>query len=162
MATKQNMVEVTRTVRDAGSAPNGTSKSDYATLAASFPGSPIHAGRITDDSQKKQLFDGVLKNSALSVPDGIFNMMFGGAPDLSTVSYSNPGDPASPFVPNPASSPSGKAADQPAPPEGYGQEPTSTGYGEGPTATAAGRNPSITSARVAGTIGETLSLGSSS
>lgn len=162
MATKQNMVEIEKTSRDKGSATNGVSKSDYATLAASFPGSPILSETVTDQSQKDKFFKNVLKNTALNTPDGIFNLMFGGAPDLSTVTYANPGDPASPFVPNPTSSPSGKPTDQPAPPDGYGVAPTSDGFGEGPTANAPDRNPSVTSAKVASTIGETLTMGRSS
>ena len=58
--------------------------------------------------------------------------------------------------------PSGNASDQPAPPDGYGQEPTSDGYGTGPTANAPDRNPSVTSAKVAATIGQTMTLGKSS
>ena len=161
MSTKQNIVEVARTSRDGGSATNGVSKSDHATLASCFPGSGILNGSITDASQKEKFFN-VLKSTALNVPDGMFNLAFGGAPDLSTVKYSNPGDPASPFVPNPSSSPSGNPSDQPAPPAGYGLEPTRTGFGEGPTANAPDRNPAITSAKVASTIGETMTLGKSS
>lgn len=161
MPTKQNMVEIAKTSRDKGTATNGVSKSDHATLASCFPGSPILSERISDAVQKSKFF-AVLASPALNTPDGTFNMMFGGAPDLSTVAYANPGDPASPYVPNPASSPSGNAADQPAPPAGYGLEPLSDGYGEGPTANAPDRNPAITSAKVAATIGETLTLGSSS
>jgi len=161
MSTKQIIVEVAKTSRDAGTATNGVSKSDHATLASCFPGSGILNGNITDDSQKQKFFK-VLKTSALNTPDGTFNMMFGGAPDLSTVTYANPGDPASPFVPNPTSSPTGNPADQPAPPADYGLKPTSSGFGEGPTADAPDRNPAITSGKVASTIGETLTLGKSS
>lgn len=160
MSTKQNIVEVAKTSRDAGTATNGVSKSDHATLTSCFPGSGILLGTITDQTQKDKFFN-VLKSTALNVPDGIFNLQFGGAPDLSTVSYANPGDPASPFVPNPTSSPSGSPEDQPAPPADYGLEPTSSGFGVGPTANAANRNPAITSAKVAATIGETLTLGKS-
>ncbi len=161
MATKQIMTEIGKTSRDKGSAPNGVSKSDYAALSKCFPGSPILSERISDASQK-QLYLKETLGATIDGNGGVFDLTFGGAPDLSTVSYANPGDPASPWVPNPASSPSGNAADQPAPPDGYGQEPTSDGYGTGPTANAPDRNPSVTSAKVAATIGQTMTLGKSS
>ena len=75
MATKQNMVEIEKTARDKGTATNGVSKSDYATLASAFPGSPILSETVTDQSQRDKFFKNVLKNEALNTPDGIFNLI---------------------------------------------------------------------------------------
>ena len=56
MATKQNMVEIEKTARDKGTATNGVSKSDYATLASAFPGAPILSETVTDQSQRDKFF----------------------------------------------------------------------------------------------------------
>ena len=125
---------------------NGKSTSDTTVLRTAFAGSPIHAGRVTDASQKAELLS-VLENTALVTPDGTFNMTFGDAADLADVETGGGGLPASSFVPNPSSSPSGLPSDQPAPPDGYGQAPSNS-FGTGPTADAPARNPSISSPAV--------------
>lgn len=154
--TPQVVIEIAKTTRDKGSATNGVSRHDTESMQALYPNSPIHANRIDNASQKKILQD-ILDDEALEGGGIKANMQFGDAPDLSTVETGGGGLPASPFVPNPTSSPTGNAVDQPKAPDNYGSEPTSQGYGDGPTADAADRNPSVTSgkvARVAGTIGE--------
>ena len=106
----------------------GMGRSDTGALRTAFAGSPIHSGDYTDAKAKD------------------FDLTFSGAPNLSDVEHGGSGgQPASPYVPNPASSPTGLAADQPAAPDGFGAEARTIGYGSGPTADAADRNPTVTS-----------------
>lgn len=120
-------------------------KSDTGALRTSYAGSPIHSGDYTDAKAKAEMRTLLL--STVTVPgDGDFDLTFSGAPNLGDVAHGGTGgQPASPYVPNPASSPTGLAADQPAAPEGFGAEARTIGYGSGPTADAADRNPTITS-----------------
>ena len=121
-------------------------RSDTSALRTSFAGSPIHSGDYTDDKARAEYR--ALLTSTVTVPgDGDFDLTFSEAPDLNDVpSGGSGGQPASSFVPNPASSPTGLPSDQPAAPEGFGSEVRTVGYGDGPTADAADRNPSVTSA----------------
>jgi hypothetical protein len=114
---------------------NSVSKSDATALSVLFASSPVHAGRINDKTQRTVLL------SALE------SLTFSDAPDLNDVDTGGGGLPASPFVPNPASSPTGLPSDQPAAPDGYGNS-TSNSFGTGPTANSSDRNPSIASQKV--------------
>ncbi len=138
----QIVIGVPKTVRDKGSAPNGVSKSDTQTMQSIYGNSPIHAERITDESVKAMLQEELNK------------FTYTDAPSYEDVPTGGGGLPASPFTPNPSSSPSGKPEDQPAAPDGYGSEPTSEGYGIGPSHNGTSRNPGTSSTRVARTIGE--------
>ena len=154
------VVEIPKTAGSKGSGLNEFSKSDYQTLQSAFPASGIHTEAITNDGQRKKFFDELKSLSTDATGNRIDT--FSQAPDLSSVSYTSAGDPASPFLPNPTSSPSGDPADQPAPPADYGKgAPKSSGYGDGATANAADRNPAVRSKKIAATIGETLTMGKS-
>lgn len=136
---KQTTVEAVTTARDKGS-------SDSSSLKASFPGSPIHNGDMTEESVRADFEDKVLNGQ---VNDGghtfgTFDRDYTDAPDLQTVETGGGGLPASPYVPNPASPGEGSVnpADMPEPPEGFGENPSdSWGTGEGSQA-----NPARTSA----------------
>ncbi len=127
----------------------GGSTSDTASLKSIFAKSPIHADTYGDAEAKAVMLDSL--TGVTTVPglgDVNMNYIHADSPDLRSVATGGGGLPASPFVPNPASSPSGKASDQPAPPEGFGATPTSDGYGNGPTANATKRNPILSARRV--------------
>ncbi len=154
------VVEIPKTAGSKGSGLNEFSKSDYQTLQSAFPTSGIHTEAITNDGQRKKFFDELKKLSTDATGNRIDT--FSQAPDLSSVKYAAAGDPASAFLPNPSSSPSGDASDQPKPPADYGTgSPKSSGYGTGATADAADRNPSVRSKKIFATIGETLTMGKS-
>ena len=119
-------------------------QSDTSALRDAFRGSPIHSGDYSDDKAREVFM--MLLNSTVTVPgDGDFDLTFSGAPNLADVDTGGSGLPASPYVPNPASSPTGLPSDQPAPPDGFGAEARTIGYGSGPTADSSDRNPAITS-----------------
>lgn len=128
------------------------SSSDTASLKSIFARSPIHADTYGDEEAKTIMLNTL--EGAMVVPGlGTVNLSYAGdnvgpLPDLRNVTVGAGGLPASSFVPNPASSHSGNAADQPAPPEGFGATPTSDGYGDGPTANASERNPIVTARTV--------------
>jgi len=154
------VVEVPKTAGSKGSGLNEFSKSDYQTLQSAFPTSGIFNESITNAGQRKKFFDEL--KSLSTDPTGNRIQTYSQAPDLSSVKYASPGDPASAFLPNPASSPSGSPKDQPQPPKGYGEgSPKSSGYGTGPSANAANRNPAVRSKKIFSTIGETLTMGKS-
>ena len=75
-------------------------------------------------------------------------------PDLSTVKYVEPGDPASAWVPNPTSPGPGSSnpKDMPPPPEGFGKTVTNSLANDGNStdATTLSRNPSVSSERMSG------------
>lgn len=119
---KQTTVEPVASTRNMGS-------SDSATLASSFPASPIHAGEMTAESIAKQFQEGVLDGT---VNDGghtfgTFSRDYKDSPDLKEVKSGGGGLPGSPYVPNPTSPGPGSInpADQSEPPEGFGQTPPS-------------------------------------
>jgi hypothetical protein len=102
-------------------------------LRSAYSKSPIYTKSLTDRTCREK-FRLVLEN-----------VSFISAPDLHSVPADDvSGPPASPFVPNPASSPTGLPSDQPAAPDGYGNS-TSNSFGTGPTADAPERNPAVTS-----------------
>ena len=109
-------------------------QSDTARIRASFPASPIYNGEITDAWLKEDFISrvqGPLVNDE-GHTFGIFHLNFKDAPDLNDVETGGGGLPASPYVPNPVSPgpESMNAADQGAPPEGFGQSHAAQ-WGEG-------------------------------
>lgn len=123
----QKTVEHLTTVRDMGS-------SDSATIKASFPGSPIHAGEMTAESVKEDfqsaVIDGTVNDGGHTF--GTFSKDYSGAPDLAQVETGAGGLPASPYVPNPVSPGAGSLnpTDMAAAPDGFGQSPSDT-WGSG-------------------------------
>tara|TARA_R100000808_G_scaffold25097_1_gene61917 strand:+ start:46250 stop:46774 length:525 start_codon:yes stop_codon:yes gene_type:complete len=152
MSSKQTMLEPNK--GEGGLGPvNGYSQSNTETLSKIFTFSPIIGKTITyDDNEATGEFETVLqkpssawKGSNPDFPE--FDPKFGGAPDMDNVKTGGGGDPASPYVPNPASPGPGSTnpTDIPAPPEGFGQQPTNGTFGKG----AGTENPSKTSNAIA-------------
>ena len=83
---------------------------------------------LKDDEIREQfqdlVLDGVVNDAGHTF--GEFNRDYTGAPDYGDVATGGGGLPASAYVPNPASPGAGSVnpADQPSPPDGFGQDPS--------------------------------------
>jgi len=151
------------TTVDAAKTEGGMGSSDTNHLKLHFPNSPVGRGNVlqdngTPESKIKVAFTklcmyGVIPESLVDTdipakgtyaPNG-FSADYTdnpGFPDYNNVTVVDPDDPetigkgwpASPWVPNPNSSPGGRYTEQPAPPVGYGRGAREQ-YGSGPEPT---------------------------
>ena len=82
---------------------NNKSKGDRneVNIQASFPGSPIHKGEITD-AERKKLFQELVMDGTVLNGNGLnsFNRDYAGAPNLEEVETGGGGLPSSPYTPN--------------------------------------------------------------
>jgi hypothetical protein len=99
----QNIIEIS----PAPDKPYGARKDQN--LKASFSGSPIHSGELTDD-ERKELYEALCLNGTVVGGHGLntYNLDFKGStqnpvPNLEDVQTGGGGLPASPYMPNPAS-----------------------------------------------------------
>jgi hypothetical protein len=137
----------------------GFGSCDSETLKTAFPGSPIHAGDVDDDTTtalgQELLMDGVVNDAGHTYGEFHRDYDQNGAPDLADVETGGGGLPATPYVPNPSSPEDGfDAATIPDAPDGFmDKTPNTWGSGVGSTL-----QPSVSSAAISkSTIGEFLS-----
>jgi len=155
MAYKQTMVELDPTEGGDGflTDPSAVSTTNTKNLQSIFGSSPIYAGVIDDASitagYDKSVMHGDINDGGYwGFADG-FNTDYINTPNLNDVETGAGGLPASPYVPNPASPGPGSdnPTDQPAPPDNFGQKPSSHGFGNGGSRT----NPAETAKNIADT-----------
>lgn len=129
MGSKQTMVEPATEGDGSLGIKNGYSTSNTELLKELFP-SPLTTGKISDAgliTQYNALLNGVVFNGYQFDKD--VSMTFTGSPNIPGITYEEPGDPASGYVPNPMSPGAGKGVDPtavPKPPEGYGAMSTAS------------------------------------
>lgn len=116
-------------------ATNELSRSDTAALQESFPGSPIHKGKLTRASIQAE-YQKVLDNPTVNgFCFSKFDPNYTDAPSLKEVKTGPAGLPGSPFLPNTASPKDAASAnpqDLPAPPDNLGASDTRPPFvGEG-------------------------------
>lgn len=116
---KQVTVNAVVTNKDKG-------RHDSKTMSTIFAASPIHTSEMTAESIRQQFqelcLDGDVNDAGHTF--GILNRDYSNAPEYGDVETGGGGLPASAWLPNPNSPGPGSQnpADQPAPPDGYGQE----------------------------------------
>jgi hypothetical protein len=133
-------------------------RSSNARLSAMFTTSPTN-GTLNEASYKTQALELLLSGEVVDNQQvGNTNRDFAenGAPNYADVSTGAGGKPASAWTPNPASPGEGNDvnyASMPAPPDGFGTNPTNdlASVGGG-AATSEGRNPNTSSTRMSATI----------
>ena len=99
-------------------------------LASAYGASPIHSGEIDPDTIQAQfqseVLDAIINDGGHTF--GEFDTSYSEAPNVNDVETGGAGLPGSPYVPNVSSPGPGSlnAADQPEPPEGFGETPSDT------------------------------------